>query len=65
MTSELIERINFLARKAKGEGLTETEKTEQQQLREEYRSAFRRNLEAQLDHTYIMDEKGHKRKLKK
>lgn len=62
---KLVERINFLARKAKAEGLTDAEKAEQQELRDAYRAAFRRNLEAQLENTYIVDEKGKKRKLQK
>ena len=63
MDPKLIERINELARKAKAEGLTEAEKAEQKKLRYEYRFAFRRSLQDQLDHTYIMDEKGNKKKL--
>lgn len=63
MKSELIDRINELARKAKSEGLTPEETQEQKQLREQYRMEFRRNLTDQLEHTYIMDEKGNKRKL--
>ncbi|MBQ8926736.1 MAG: DUF896 domain-containing protein [Oscillospiraceae bacterium] len=65
MEQAKIDRINALARKAKAEGLTEEEKAEQAHLRSEYRAQFRRNLEAQLEHTYIMDEKGNKRKLGK
>ena len=34
-------------------------------LRDEYRFAFRQNLTQQLEHTYIMDENGNKRKLGK
>lgn len=63
MEQKLIDRINELARKAKAEGLTEAEKAEQQKLRDAYRAAFRRNLQSQLDNTYIVDEKGNKRKL--
>ncbi len=64
MEQNKIDRINFLARKAKTEGLTDAEQAEQTQLREEYRAGFLRNLRAQLDNTYIMDEDGNKRKLK-
>lgn len=64
MEQSKIDRINALARKAKTEGLTEEERTEQAALREEYRAGFLRNLRAQLDNTYIMDaESGEKRKL--
>lgn len=63
MMEKLIERINELARKSKAEGLTAEEKAEQQTLRDAYRQAFRQNLQSQLDNTYIVDEKGNKRKL--
>lgn len=66
MDPKLIERINELARKSKTEeGLTDEERVEQKKLRDEYRFAFRANLTEQLEHTYIMDEKGNKRKLGK
>ncbi len=64
MEQAKIDRINALARKAKTEGLTDAEKAEQAQLREEYRAGFIRNLRGQLDNTYIMDADGNKRKLK-
>ena len=60
-----IKRINELAAKAKAEGLTPEELVERDQLRREYIAAFRRNLTAQLDNTYIVDEFGNKRPLKK
>ena len=47
----------------KSEGLTEDETRERDILRQEYLAAFRKNLTAQLDNTYIVDEKGNKRKL--
>lgn len=65
MEKEKIERINFLAKKSKTEGLTDEEKEEQQLLRNEYRESFRRNLSAQLDNTYILDKNGNKSKLRK
>ena len=64
MTEQEIARINELARKARTpEGLTETEKEEQAQLRREYIESFKRSLRAQLDNTYIVDDQGNKRKL--
>ena len=64
MEKSRIYRINELARKAKAEGLTEEEVLERDRLRREYVAAFRENLVAQLEATYIVDEKGNKRKLK-
>lgn len=55
-----IDRINELARKAKVEDLTEEEKLEQQQLRQEYVSSFKANLRATLDNVVLVDEKGNK-----
>ncbi len=65
MEQNLIQRINELARKAKTSGLSPEEKEEQTRLRNRYRAEFRRNLTDQLEHTYIMDENGNKRKLGK
>ena len=65
MEKTRIERINELARKSRECGLTEDEKAEQARLRQEYLAAFRRNLEGQLDNTYIISENGEKRKLEK
>ena len=66
MNQTKIDRINALARKAKSpEGLTEAETAERAALRREYIDSVVGSLRGQLDHTYIMDEKGHKNKLKK
>lgn len=59
-----IDRINVLAKKSKTEGLTEEEKQEQAVLRREYIDAVKASLCANLDNTYLVDEKGNKRKLK-
>ena len=65
MEQHKIDRINHLARKAREEGLSEEEAAEREVLRGEYRAAVRETLRAALDNTYIMDEKGNKRPLKK
>ncbi len=59
-----IDRINFLAKKQREEGLTDEEKTEQAKLRKAYIDSVAGNLRAQLDNTYIVDENG-KHKLTK
>nr|WP_326127758.1 DUF896 domain-containing protein [uncultured Oscillibacter sp.] len=64
MTKEQIDRINALARKAKAEGLTEAEKEEQAVLRRAYIDSVVGNLKGQLDNTVLVDEKGHRRRLK-
>lgn len=63
MEKSKIERINFLARKSKAEGLTEDEKAEQKALRDEYRADFRKSLMGQLDNVYVIDENGKEKKL--
>lgn len=64
MEKEKIDRINELAKKAKTPvGLTDEEIAEQKILRQEYINSFKANLIAQLENTYVVDEKGNKRKL--
>lgn len=65
MKQEKLERINELAKKQQGKGLTEEEKTEQAALRREYVESYKQNLVAQLENTYIVDEQGHKRRVTK
>ena len=65
ITQEQIDRINQLARKSKTEGLTEEEKQEQAVLRRAYIDAVKASLTSNLDNTYVMDEKGNKKKLGK
>lgn len=66
MEQRKIDRINFLAKKSRTpEGLTEEERQEQAALRREYIDSFKRSLCMQLDNTYIVGEKGNKRKLTK
>lgn len=66
ITKEDIARINELARKSKTpEGLTQEERLEQADLRRRYLDNIQASLKADLDNTYIMDEKGNKTKLQK
>ncbi len=65
MIEEVIARINVLARKAKAEGLTPEETAERDKLRRIYIDAVKASLTSQLDNTYLVDEKGNKRKLGK
>lgn len=65
MTKEKMDRINFLARKKKAEGLTEEEIAEQAALRQEYLAEFRASFTGILDNTYLQRPDGTKEKLKK
>ena len=65
MIDDMIARINELAKKAKGEGLTQEEVAKRDRLRRIYLDSVRANLTAQLDNTYLVDEKGNRRKLPK
>ena len=62
---DVIARINVLAQKAKTEGLTPEETEERDKLRRIYIDSVKANLIVQLDNTYLVDEKGNKRKLNK
>ena len=62
---KLIKRINELAKKSREEGLTEEEKAEQAQVRQQYIMKFRQGMENTLSNVYIMDEKGNKKKVEK
>lgn len=65
MEQSKIDRINFLARKSRVEELTPEEKEEQAVLRREYIDSFKRSLVGQLENTYIVDEKGNKKKVER
>lgn len=66
VTQEQIDRINELARKAKTpEGLTEAETEERVLLRRAYIDSFKESLVGQLENTYIVDEKGNKKKVQR
>ena len=65
MEQAKVDRINFLARKAKAEGLTAEEKAEQDVLRKEYIASYRASLMGNLDNTYIQRPDGSKEKVQK
>ncbi len=62
---ETIKRINELYHKSQGEGLTEEEKVEQQQLRRKYVESVRANLRGQLDNMSIQRPDGTIEKVRK
>lgn len=53
MDKAKIERINFLAKKAKESGLTEEEISERDKLRREYLDAVKANFKSMLDNVEI------------
>ena len=65
MTKEKMDRINFLARKKKAEGLSEEEIAEQAALRQEYILEFRASFTGILENTYLQRPDGRKEKIKK
>ncbi len=65
MEQAKIDRINFLARKSKVEKLSEKELEEQKNLRAEYIAEVKRDLQNQLDNTYIVRPDGSKEKIKR
>ena len=64
MEREKLDRINFLAKKSKGEGLSDEEKAEQALLRQEYIAEIRASFAATLDSTVILHPDGTKTPLK-
>ena len=63
MDKKKIDRINELARKQKGEGLSEEEKSEQAKLRREYIEAYKRDLISQLENIRFVEPDGSKHKI--
>ena len=61
----VIARINELAKKAKGEGLTQEELVERDKLRRIYIDSVKANLVGQLENTYIVRPDGTKEKVTK
>ena len=64
MDNNKIARINELYNKSKAEGLTEEEKLEQIELRQEYIKTIRANLRGQLDNISVLNEDGSVTELK-
>lgn len=60
-----IDRLNELSRLCRQRELSEKEQAERALLRREYADGVKSSLQAHLDCTYVMDESGNKRKLKK
>lgn len=58
ITKDKLTRINKLAQKAKKEGLTNNEKEEQQQLRQEYLQNVRQSFTNQFKTMTVMDPEG-------
>ena len=65
MDQKKIDRINFLAKKSKAEGLTEEEVREQTDLRNEYRASFRISMRGIMDNTVIQYPDGTKKKVER
>jgi len=55
---KLIDRINYLANKSKNEGLTEEEKIEQANLRQEYLRLFKEGFRQRLESIKIVKGNG-------
>jgi len=58
LTKEKLERINYLAKKAKSETLTQEEKREQQELRQEYLQSIRQSFTNQITSVTVIDPEG-------
>ena len=56
LSKDKIDRINHLARKSKGEGLTDDEKNEQDSLRKEYIEQFRENFMGHLNRVKFVED---------
>lgn len=65
MDKEKLNRINELARLSKERALTEEEKSEQAELRQEYINEIRLSFGAMLDNTVVQYPDGTRKSLKK
>lgn len=63
MEKEKIERINFLANQSKIRPLTQQEKAEQYELRQEYIKEFRASFGAQLNSTIVQYPDGTRKRM--
>jgi len=58
LEKEKLDRINELVRKQRSDGLTDEEKQEQKDLREEYITAFRSGMRNHIEGMKIVDPDG-------
>ena len=65
MEQKEIDRINELTRLARERELTAEEQDERAVLRKKYVDSFKASLVSQLETTYILDEKGNKKKVER
>lgn len=55
VSKEKLDRINYLAKKSKKEGLSQVEKEEQDRLRQEYLKSFREGFKSRLENIEIVE----------
>ena len=65
MTQQELDRISELTAISRKRELTEEEQAERAVLRRKYIDSFKLSLTSQLDVTYIVDEKGNKKKVER
>ncbi|MEI3604837.1 DUF896 domain-containing protein [Pseudogracilibacillus sp. SE30717A] len=58
MSKEKLNRINYLSKKSKAEGLTVEEKEEQKKLRTEYLQNMRQSFKNQISTLTVIDPEG-------
>lgn len=63
MEAEKMARISELTQISRQRELTPQEQSERQSLRQEYLAEWRKSTIATLENTYLVDEKGNKKKL--
>ncbi|MBQ3604368.1 MAG: DUF896 domain-containing protein [Clostridia bacterium] len=65
MTQQELDRISELTKISRERELTQEEQDERAILRRKYIDSFKLSLTSQLDVTYIVDEKGNKKKVER